>query len=210
MTAPVPSRRRMLSLAACVMPLTGCSLLFAQPASRLYRLAPQTEGVPNLRPVHQQLVIVLPVSPQSLDTDRIALTRNRTTLDYFADASWTDRTPVLLQGLLIRAFEDSGRIIAVGRDSTGLTPDYLLETELREFEARYGEAGSQPPTVTVSLVAKLVKMPDRHIIDSIRVGEQASAARNDLASIVVAFDTAVGKVLTQVVVWTLQIMARGR
>ena len=155
-------------------------------------------------------MIVLPVSPQSLDTDRIALTRNRTTLDYFADASWTDRTPVLLQGLLIRAFEDSGRIIGVGRDSSGLTPDYLLETDLREFEARYGEAGSQLPTVTVSLVAKLVKMPDRHIIDSIRVAEQASAARNDLASIVDAFDTAVGKVLTQVVVWTLQVMARGR
>ena len=148
MTAPVPSRRRMLSLAACVMPLTGCSLLFAQPASRLYRLAPQTEGVPNSRPVHQQLVIVLPVSPQSLDTDRIALTRNRDNARLFRGCeSGPIAPPYSLQGLLIRAFEDSGRIIAVGRDLTGLTPDYLLETELREFEARYGEAGSQPPTV---------------------------------------------------------------
>lgn len=164
----------------------------------------------NQRLVHQQLVIVLPVSPQSLDTDRIALTRNRTTLDYFAGANWTDRTPLLLQGLLIRAFEDSGRIIGVGRDSSGLTPDYLLETDLREFEARYGETGGQLPTVTVSLVAKLIKMPDRHIIGSIHAADRVPAARNDLASIVDAFDTAVGEVLTQVVVWTLQVMARGR
>ena len=211
MRPPVPSRRRVLSFAACVMPLTGCSSLFVQPAPRLYRLVPQTEAAaPNQRPIHQQLVIVLPISPQSLDTDRIALTRNRTTLDYFAGASWTDRTPVLLQGLLIRAFEDSGRIIGVGRDLSGLTPDYLLETDLREFEARYGEAGSELPTVTVSLVAKLVKMPDHHIIDGIHVNEQASAAHNDLASIVDAFDTAVGKVLAQVVVWTLRVMMRGR
>jgi cholesterol transport system auxiliary component len=210
MRAPVPSRRRVLSFAVCVMPLAGCSLLFAQPAPQLYRLAPQTEDPPNQRLVHQQLVIVLPVSPQSLDTDRIALTRNRATLDYFSGASWTDRTPVLLQGLLVRAFEDSGRIIGVGRDSSGLTPDYLLETDLREFEARYGEAGSQLPTVAVSLVVQLVKMPDRHIIGSVRIAEQAPAARNDLASIVDAFDTAVGEVLTQVVVWTLQVMARGR
>ena len=210
MIRPVLSRRRILSSAACLMPLTGCSLLFAQPTPQLYRLAPQTEAAPNERPVHQQLVIVLPVSPQSLDTDRIALTRNRTTLDYFAAASWTDRSPVLLQGLLIRAFEDSGRIIGVGRDSSGLTPDYLLETDLREFEAHYGEAGNQLPTVTVSLVAKLVKMPDRHIIGSLRVAEQDPAARNDLTSIVDAFDRAIAKVLTHVIDWTLQVMARGR
>jgi cholesterol transport system auxiliary component len=209
MTRPVLTRRRILSSCACLVPLTGCSLLFAQPTPQLYRLAPQTGAAPNQRPVPQQLVIVLPVSPQSLDTDRIALTRNRTTLDYFAGASWTDRTPVLLQGLLIRAFEDSGRIIGVGRDSSGLSPDYLLETDLREFEARYGEAGNPLlPIVTVTLVAKLVKMPDRHIIGSKHIAEQAPVARNDIASIVDAFDTAIGKVLTQVVDWTLQVMAR--
>jgi cholesterol transport system auxiliary component len=209
MIGSAPSRRRILSFAACLTPLTGCSLLFAQPASQLYRLAPQTEAAPRQQPIHQQLVIVLPVSPQSLDTDRIALTRDRATLDYFARASWTDRVPVLLQGLLIRAFEDSNSIIGVGRDSSGLSPDYLLETDLREFEARYGEAGSQLPTVTVSWVAKLVKMPNRHIIGSIHVAEQAPAARNDLESIVDAFDTAVSKILFQVVVWTLHMM-RGR
>ncbi len=93
---------------------------------------------------------------------------------------------------------------------SGLTPDYLLETDLREFEARYGETGGQLPTVTVSLVAKLIKMPDRHIIGSIHAADRVPAARNDLASIVDAFDTAVGTVLTQVVLWTLHMMAGGR
>jgi cholesterol transport system auxiliary component len=210
MTGSVLSRRRILGSASCLMPLTGCSLLFAQPAPQLYRLTPRTDDALNARPIHRQLVIVVPVAPQSLDTDRIALTRNRTTLDYFAGAIWTDRAPVLLQGLLIRAFEDSGQIVGVGRDSSGLTPDHLLETELREFEAHYAEMDEQPPTAAVSLVAKLVKMPGRQIIASMHAAEQASAARNDLASIVDAFDTAVGNIIAHVVVWTLQVIGRGR
>jgi cholesterol transport system auxiliary component len=100
--------------------------------------------------------------------------------------------------------------VGVGRDSSGLTPDYLLETELREFEAHYAEADEQPPTAGVSLVAKLVKMPGRQIIGSMHAAEQASAARNDLASIVDAFDTAAGNILAHVVVWTLQVIGRGR
>lgn len=203
-------RRSVLGAASCLMPLAGCSLLFPEPAPQLYRLTPRMNDARMASTVRKQLVIVVPVAPQSLDTDRIALTRNRTTLAYFADSTWTDRVPVLMQGLLVEAFENSGRIVAVGRNSSALTPDYLLETELREFQARYAEPNEQQPTVVVRMVVKLVKMPDRQIIDSTLAAEQASAARNNVDSIVDAFDTAVGRVLNQIVEWTLRVMARAR
>ncbi len=94
-------------------------------------------------------------------------------------------------------------------NSSDLTPDDLLETELRDFEARYTEAG-KPPMVVVRLVAKLVRMPVRHITGTILVTEKSAAAARDLDSIVEAFDTAVGLALTRIVNWTLLNMAHNR
>jgi cholesterol transport system auxiliary component len=78
-----------------------------------------------------------PDAPASLDTERIALSRTPNTMDYFANAAWSDRVPVLVQRLLIQTFDASNRIVAVDRDTTGLENDYVLQTEIRDFEARY-------------------------------------------------------------------------
>jgi len=209
------SRRCIVRAASSLLPLAGCSLLVPQSPPQLYRLTMRIDDAPHQPlgpgpPLHGQLVIVVPEAPHSLDTDRIALTRNRTTLDYFAGSAWTDRAPGLLQGLLVQAFENSGRIVAVGSDSMDLTPDYLLETELRDFEAHYAETSDQPPTIAVTVDVKLVKMPDRRIIAGILAAENAPAPRNDLDGIVVAFDIAVGRVLARIVEWALRAMAHGR
>ncbi len=110
---------------------------------------------------------------------------------------------------MVDALQNSGRIVAVGRGSSDLNPDYLLETELRDFEARYTGAGEQPPTIVVRVVAQLIKASDRKVIASVLATAQVPAAHNDLGSIVDAFDTAVGDVLTQIVNTTLQDMSRG-
>jgi cholesterol transport system auxiliary component len=203
-------RRRILGVASCVLPLVGCSLLFPPSAPQLYRLTPQTGDAPHGRPVRAQLVVDVPAAPESLDIERIALTRNQIELDYFADSSWTDRAPLLLQGLLIDGFENSGRIVAVGRNSSDLNPDYLLETDLRDFQARYTGSSNQPPTIVVRLAADLVKLPDRRVIGSILAAKEVPAGRNGLDSIVQAFDAATGEVITQIVDWALGMMSRGR
>jgi cholesterol transport system auxiliary component len=215
MTDLVLSRRGILCAVASVSPLTGCSLLAPQSAPQLYRLTARTDNVqqtPAAPPprVHRQLAIAVPEAPQSLDTDRIALTRSRTTLDYFAGSAWTDRAPVLLQGLLVEAFENSGRFVAVGRESIDFAPDYLLATDLRDFEAQYADPNEELPTVAVMMNVKLLKMQDRQIIDSMMAAEHALASRNNLDSVVEAFDIAVGKVLTQIIDWTLRVVVRVR
>ena len=210
MSARVLPRRRVFGAAACLVSLGGCSLVFPTPAPQLYRLAPRMNELPDATRASGQLIVDTPVASQSLDTERIALTRNRTTLDYFAGAAWTDRAPRLLQGLMIDAFQDSGQITAVGRDSSNLNADYQLETVLREFQARYAASDLSPPTVVVSVDVQLLSMTNRRVTGHIRVAKEVPAAQNSLDSIVDAFDAAVGEVIGDIVRWALPSMAHVR
>lgn len=207
MTVPPISRRHLLAAAACAV-VPGCSVLPNPPAPQIYRLSPQGDDPPDGPPLHGQLAIDLPTAPQSLDTDRIALTLGATKFDYYADASWTDRVPVLLQNLLVEAFENNSRITDVVRAMDSVNPTYLLETDIRDFEARYPDPTQGPPAVVLSLEFRMVKMPDRRTIGHILITEQASAARNKLDGIVAAFDVAVGKALDQSVPWALRTIGR--
>jgi cholesterol transport system auxiliary component len=203
------SRRRCIAASLNMLPLVGCSRLLEPPRPQIYRLNHATGDQPLGPALRTRLVIDLPTASESLDTDRIALIRDRTRFDYFGDSAWTDRAPVLVQGLLVEAFENNGRIAEVARDAGTMSPDYVLGTELRDFEARYEAAGDNPPAVVVGMALSLVKMPDRRMTDRTMLRHQVNAVRNDLDSIVEAFDVVVGNVLAEGVAWTLRAIGRG-
>lgn len=207
MSNPLLSRRHLIA-AAGLLPLGGCSMLSDSPAAQMYRLSP-TDLDPADAPIPQgSLAIGMPTASQNLDSDRIALTRGITRFDYFADATWTDRVPVLLQNLLVQAFETDGRIADVWVDTDAITAGYLLQTEVRAFTARYGSAAENPPVVEINLDARLLRLPSRQVVAHAQIAEQATAERNDLATIIRAFDVASGKTLNHCVAWTLSAMRR--
>ena len=110
----------------------------------------------------------------------------------------------MVQTLIVESFENSGRIVSVGRESIGLRANYVLKTELREFQAEYIENGlSSPPKVRVRMNVKLVQIPRRAIIAGENFEAFTIATHNNLDAIVHAFDDALGKVLKRVVEWTL-------
>jgi cholesterol transport system auxiliary component len=207
MTPPLP-RRRMLIAASCTVPFAGCSVLPSPPVPQVYRLTPVADDPPRRRILHRRLVVDVPIASESLDTDRIALIRDRTRFDYYANSLWTDRVPLLVQALLVEAFENDGSIAQVGRDAQTLTPDYLLATEIRRFEAVYAGSGDQLPTAVVALDLSLVKMPDHRMLGRTLITESASASLNSVDSIVEAFDVAVGKILLRCVAWTTSTISR--
>jgi cholesterol transport system auxiliary component len=205
-------RRQVLMAASCAGPFVGCSVFPSPPAPQIYRLSPQSPTAsdpPHRRILRRQLVIDLPTASESLDTDRIALIRGRTKFDYYANSLWTDRVPVLIQTLLVEAFEGDGSIGQVGRDAQDLTPDYILATEVRKFEANYGDGTDQPPTVVIALSLGLIKMPDHRMLARTLVAERSPASSNSVESVVEAFDVAGRKVLLECVSWTIGIMRRG-
>jgi cholesterol transport system auxiliary component len=199
---PHPNRRALLVGGVSLLALTACeSFIPGQgPPPRLYRLTPKTafEGV---KKVKWQLVVEPPSAQASIDSPRIGLMLSPLRFDYYAQANWVDRAPLMVQSLIIESFDNSKAIVAVGRESIGLRPDYVLKSELREFQA---EQRDGTHVVNVALNVKLVQMPERQIMASADFDYSVPAPPNQLDPVIAAFDEALGKVLKQVVIWTLK------
>jgi cholesterol transport system auxiliary component len=168
---------------------------------KLYSLTPKNTFPPDLPKVTWQLVVEQPNAAASLNTTRIALRQTPITLDYYARAVWTDTAPRMIQTKIIESFENSKKIISVGRDAVGLRSDYVLKTELRHFEALYFEGAL--PIIYVEVNAKLVQMPQRVIIANQTWARKIPAAGQSLNDVIVAFDDASGKILKRIVEWGL-------
>lgn len=184
--------------------MAGCtSIGLRGEESDLYVLTPKSTYSDDMPYVDWQLVIEEPVAAGGLDASRIALKPTSTRFDYFAGARWTERAPVMVQTLIIESFESSERIVSVGRQSIGLRSDFNLKLELREFQAEYAGPNSAP-SVRVKINAKLVSQPRQKIIAS-RSFEQVRQADSDNMSVIVEqFDRALGRVMKDLVGWTLE------
>jgi cholesterol transport system auxiliary component len=203
----MPSRRQVLAglgLAGLGLGLTACTQIVPgqTPPPELYRLTPKSTFPEDLKPVDWQLLVETPTASAGLNSPRIALMRSLTKLEYYARTNWTDRAPNMVQSLIVESFENSNAIIAVGRQTVALRADYLLKTELREFQAEYFD--TTPPNAHVAINAKLVEMPQRRIVGSSEFGAKVQAEADRLQDIVYAFDEALGKVLKDLVIWTLE------
>lgn len=188
-------------LAACGLGLPGQG-----PPPRLFQLSPKSTFETGLPNADWQLLIEQPVAAAGINSPRIALFRQRFELEYYARARWTDRAPSMIQTLVVESFENSGAIVAVGRDSIGLRADFILKLELRELQAEYPPSG--PPASHVGLNAKLVRMPQRVIVGSEQFDASVPAHADRIEDVVLAFDEALGKVLKDLVTWTLQVGQR--
>ncbi len=204
---PAPFRRlaRWLAAAAALALVAGCTGVLpgrGEPP-RLFTLTPKSTFADDLPRADWQLVIEEPVAAESLDTSRIAVQHTALSLQYYKQVRWTERAPLMVQTLLVESFENTGKIVAVGRLSTDLRADYVLKTDLREFQAEY--RGNEAPVARVRLIAKLVKLPERAIIAAHAAEEVVPAKSSEIEDVVMAFDEALGKVLKSIVEWTLRV-----
>jgi cholesterol transport system auxiliary component len=181
--------------------LAGCGVIpKVNDPVPLYTLSAVAQYPQSLPKVDWQLVVGTPVASADLNSTRIALTRSPGVVEYFAKGAWADYAPILLQDKLIESFEASNAIVSVGRDAVGLRPDYVLQSDLRDFQAEYA---GESPTAHLRLAAKLVRMPDRRIVANILTEQKVAAAGNSLPQIVDAFDRAAGQAFEEVVVKVL-------
>ena len=181
---------------------------------RLYVLTPKSTFPKDLKTVKWQLLVESPISPAGLNTARIALQDSPIELRYFQLANWTDFAPKMVQALIIESFENSGRIVSVGREQIGLRSDFVLKTELREFQAEYDQRlpdgtkdlgpSAAAPWARVRINIKLVKMPQREIVATQTFERRVRAKANTMSEIIGAFDAALGRTLKSIVVWTLK------
>ncbi len=199
------NRRTMLTAGAASMLLAGCSgglLGPSQDPLQIYVLRPQFRKLDDVAAVSWQLSVAQPDVAQSLQTPRIALQRGDT-MDFYANAQWSDSTPQLLQSLLVEAFETSGCITGVAPQTAGLRGDVVLEAEVRSFQANYQDE-SGAPDVSVAIVARLLTTERGAVVATLVSSHDVRAAQNNVPAVVRAFDEATGQALEEIVRWTLK------
>lgn len=188
----------------CVLALAGCSVLASGDRHPVTIHAPQARisADPAWPQVDWQLAIAKPAASRMVDSPRINVRPVPGELQVYRGATWSQPATDMLEDALLRGFEDSGRITAAARIATGIRADYKLAIDLRRFESDY--AGNERPAAAIELNAKLIHAIDQRVAASRTFLVAEPAAGTEVANVAAAFETALGRITTELVGWTLQ------
>ena len=191
------------ALSACA-PLTTLQTATVAPA--LFRLSPKSTYPDDLPKVRAQIVVDEPTAGASVNTDRIAIRPHPLKVEYFPEARWVDRAPLMVQSLLLESFENADEGLSVGRRATGIAADYTLLTDLREFQAEAltpspeGADDKAPVQVHVRLNFKLVVEPQGEIVASRTFARRSGSEISD--SMISSISVRVSPLLRPTIVWS--------
>jgi cholesterol transport system auxiliary component len=203
---------RALAFCSVACLLTGCAglatLTTATTPTDLYLLTPKSTFDASLPRLRQQIVVAEPTATAAVSTDRIAVMPTPLQVEYLPGARWVDLAPVIIQALLIESYENTGKVDAVGRSAIGLRADYLIVTDVREFQARVPP--NAPPDslleVQVRLNIKVIDADLDQIIASRSFEKIVSAKSDEAADITEAFDDALGSTMRDSIEWSIRKM----
>jgi cholesterol transport system auxiliary component len=190
--------------------LSGCAALStlssASAPTDLYVLTPKSTFDPNLPRISQQIVVAEPTATAAVNTDRITVQPTPLEIKFLPGVRWVDLAPVFIQTLLIESYENSGKVGAVGRSEVGLRADYVIITDVREFQARV-PANATPDSfleVHVRLNIKVIDADLDKIIASRSFEFIEPAISDKTEDIVAAFDDALGDSMRGAVEWSIR------
>ena len=197
-------RRRAITLGAGLpLALGGCTgLLTARsaPAPTEYTLTARPAFPADLPRRDWVLLVAEPSAEGALDTSRITVLADGR-VDRLADVVWSDRATVMLQFLIVQAFQSAGKVRAVGTDRDDLPGRYLLQSTLNDFQL---EPDGGAYAAQVNLHARLLALPTREVAGAREFSQRAAATAASNEAAVAAFDSAVAPILSELVAWTLR------
>lgn len=190
-----------LVLLSALLLQAGCVRLPTREAVQLF--VPEIGPLPEIDavPVQWQLVVSHPLSDPALDSPRIAVRPQPGELQSYRGARWTAPAPDLLETAMVRAFQDSGKIVAVGRTGDALRADYLLQIDMRAFESEYRDG---EPMAHIAVYATLLHAGTRQVLAGSLFEQRTTANGEGIPEVVNAFGAALGVVVPALVTWTLR------
>jgi len=199
-----------LVLAAALTACAGLSSLTqVTTPNELYVLSPKStfdSGLPSLK---NQIVVDTPTATAAVDTDQIVVQPTPLQVQYLPGARWVDRAPLIVQALMIESFENTGKVPAVGSSTIGLRADYLIVTDMREFQAIVPEPGSGAALmIDVRLNIKVIDAFSDRIIGSQSFEEFVPAASDSAPDVTTAFDVALGGTMRDAIEWSIREIAK--
>jgi len=195
-------RTRLLFASATLLLLAGCFSLGDSPNIAVHAPRLSVAANPEWPSVSWPLVVIKPLASDALDSTRIAVRPQPGTLQVYKGAVWSDPVPDLLQTQLVRAFEDSGKIVAIGRQASGVRGDFALLLDIRQFESVYADP-AQPPAATIEIQAKLLANPSSRVLASKTFRIAVPASDEKMPAVITAFESAMTQTLSEIVGWTL-------
>ena len=176
-----------------------------RPASQLYVISAGEPGTPAAQVLPVDLAVARPLPRPGLDTERIAVRYSDRRFDYYAAARWGAEAADVVQNLLIDSLRASGGLRTVHGHLSSFASQFVLETELRDFQAEYAD-GDQP-TVRVTLVCTVGRVRDRAALATFTSSSAVRAEDNSQRAVVAAFEAAYREVAARVVTETLAALA---
>lgn len=193
-----------LAVLACLLlalGVAGCATL-GGPVDHYAIYAPAYTAPPReatASPVDWQLAIPMPDSSRALDSTRIFVMSAPGMLETLPGARWNSPLPALLQGLVIDAFRDSGRITGVGASTSILRADYALAIDINRF---FIEVRDGSPRASIEIYAALQDLATNRVVAGRTFDAQAPATSTSGADPLIAFEAAIDRLLPEVVDWT--------
>jgi cholesterol transport system auxiliary component len=189
-----------IGLLAALLALSGCNLLGLQHSELNYRGIELRAEPASGAAVTWQLLVDEPDAPDQLSGPRIVYAPGDGSYGVYAGVRWTDRAPVLLQSLLVRGFEDSRRIVGVGRTSSSVAGDFVLLSDLRAFQA---EIVGGEPRLRIELSARLLRASSNHAVAARVFAREVPLPGRDVESAIAGFEEALNALVPEIVAWTL-------
>lgn len=181
--------------------LTACSMLVGKPED-LTVYAP-TLARPAQTPARLarawELSIAEPRAIGPLDGAHIAVVPSAGEMQTYKGVRWREVSPVLIQQLLLQAFRDSAGLDGVGAPTSVLHADFLLLSDLQDFQAEY--RGAKVPTVVIRLYGQLLDHSTGRTLASRTFAVEEASTGAGVPEVFVAFQAALNSLLPQVVEW---------
>ncbi|MDU9407281.1 ABC-type transport auxiliary lipoprotein family protein [Pseudomonas sp. zfem001] len=195
-----------LSLLLAAGLLSACSILPQSEPLDIYLLPGATLPAQTQR-VDWSLRVNSPVSNQLLDGTRIVVLPEPGRVNTYQGVRWSERTPQLLRGRLLDAFQDDGRVQALSNEEQRLQADLELVSDLRSFHSQYRDGVAE---ALIQLDVRLVDGRDQRILASRRFRVSQPASDTSIAAVVKAFGQAGDRLSRELVDWTLAEGQRSR
>jgi phospholipid/cholesterol/gamma-HCH transport system substrate-binding protein len=196
-------------------------------AGLVYYLSALPVSTEGLKPLDKQLTVADPSALLTYESERILAQKDRNELEPLGNARWADTLTKLIQSRIIQSFENTGSLSEVSRPSEGGAPELQLATEIRKFQIVPG-----PEIKAEAQIAAKIISADGHIVAArifdgsapVKPAEESSAAKAldkilslipwteasaEEAGAAKALDEAFGKVLSNLIPWTADIVAGG-
>lgn len=189
-----------------VLLLLAVATLTAGCASGLFRSGQKAAVVYQLRPpvgetlapaVGADLAVLRPFTKPGLESERIVVWLPDRRLDAYAGSRWSAPLPDLVQSLLLDELRARGGWKNVLLDRGEFRGQYVLQTEIRDFQAEYAAQG-QAPTVRVTLRAELGRAPSRTPVATLVGSGEARANADRMTEVVAAFERAYAAAVQEV------------